>query len=84
MACGLPVVAVRASGVEEAVLDGVSGLLVAEDPGGFAAAVHEVLEDRHLAAKLGAGARERVQALAAPALIEQLVRQYHAVVRGTP
>ena len=31
MAVGLPVVAVRASGVEEAVVDGVSGLLVPED-----------------------------------------------------
>jgi glycosyltransferase involved in cell wall biosynthesis len=84
MACGLPVVAIRASGVEEAVLDGVNGLLVAEDPGVFAAAVREVLEDPHLAAKLAAGARERVQAFAAPALITELVSHYRRVRRNVP
>ena len=36
MACGLPVVAVRASGVEEVVAEGVSGLLVPEEPSVFA------------------------------------------------
>ncbi|HSE95177.1 MAG TPA: glycosyltransferase, partial [Methylomirabilota bacterium] len=82
MACGLPVVAVRASGVEEAILDGVSGLLVPEDPGVFAAALHEVLDDPHLATKLGVGARERVHAFAAPALIGQLVGHYRDLVAG--
>ena len=43
----------------------------------------EVLADPHLAAKLGAGARERVQAFAAPALIGELVRQYRALAGRT-
>jgi glycosyltransferase involved in cell wall biosynthesis len=82
MACGLPVVAVRASGVEEAILDGVSGLLVPEDPDALAAALREVLEDPHLAAKLGAGALERVRGFAAPTLIAELVGHYRRLRAG--
>ncbi len=52
MAAGLPVVAVRASGVREMVRDGVDGLLTGEDSGEFAAAVIRILQDdryyRHL------------------------------------
>jgi 1,2-diacylglycerol 3-alpha-glucosyltransferase len=77
MACGLPVVAVRASGVEEAVVDGVSGLLVPEHAGVFAAAVHEVLADPDLAMKLGRGGREAAARFAAPGLARQLVEAYH-------
>jgi len=76
MATGLPVVAVRASGVEEAVLDGVTGLLVPEDAGAFAASVLEVLGDAGLAAKLAASAREGARRFAAPALAERLVALY--------
>ena len=76
MAVGRPVVAVRASGVEEAVLDGVTGLLTVEDPSDLAAAAVEVLEDRGLAAKLARGGREAVQRFAAPALAARLVQSY--------
>jgi glycosyltransferase involved in cell wall biosynthesis len=52
MAAGLPVVAVRASGVREMVREGVDGLLTGEDSDEFAAAVIRVLQDdryyRHL------------------------------------
>ena len=58
MASGLPVVAVRASGIEEIVSDGVSGLLVPEDAAALARAVDQILADDHLGAKLGMGARE--------------------------
>ena len=80
MAVGRPVVAVRASGVEEAVLDGVTGLLTAEDPSDLAAAAVEVLEDRGLAAKLARGGREAVQRFAAPALAARLVQSYERLV----
>jgi glycosyltransferase involved in cell wall biosynthesis len=76
MACGLPVVAVRASGVEEAVLDGVSGLLVPEEREAFAGAVLQLLGDPDLARKLAAGAREGALAFGATALGERLVRIY--------
>jgi glycosyltransferase involved in cell wall biosynthesis len=84
MAVGRPVVAVRASGIEEAVLDGVTGLLTAEDPSALAAAVVEVLEDTGLAAKLASGGREAAQRFAAPALAARLADLYGSLVGLTP
>jgi glycosyltransferase involved in cell wall biosynthesis len=75
-ACGLPVVAVRASGIEEVVAEGVSGLLVAEDPAVFAAAVSQVLADGDLASKLAVGAREAAIPFASTTLIARLVDLY--------
>jgi glycosyltransferase involved in cell wall biosynthesis len=83
MAVGLPVVAVRASGVEDAVVDGVSGLLVAEDPGLCADAVLEVLNDPGLAAKLAAGGREAALTVAATALAGRLVALYRRLLSGS-
>ena len=76
MACGLPVVAVRASGIEEIVTDGVSGLLVPEDAAAFAGAVDQILADGHLGAKLGLGGREAASAFGSMALAERLVAAY--------
>jgi glycosyltransferase involved in cell wall biosynthesis len=76
MACGLPVVAVRSAGVEEVLADGVSGLLVPEEPGAFAAAVAEVLADRDLAEKLAAGGREAAAAFAMPLVLARVVAAY--------
>jgi 1,2-diacylglycerol 3-alpha-glucosyltransferase len=80
MAVGVPVVAVRASGVEEAVVDGVSGLLVPEDREAFAGAVSELLADPALARKLAAGAREAARPAAAPALAGRLVMLYRRLL----
>lgn len=82
MAVGCPVVAVRAPGVEEAVVDGVGGLLVAEDREAFAAAALEVLADPGLADKLAAGAREAALAFGAPALGARLAALYRALRSG--
>jgi phosphatidylinositol alpha-1,6-mannosyltransferase len=60
-ACGRPVVAARAGGVPDAVVDGVSGLLV--EPGddrGLARALAELLADPARRAELGRRGRERV------------------------
>jgi glycosyltransferase involved in cell wall biosynthesis len=76
MACGLPVVAVRASGIEEVVVEGVSGLLVPEDPAAFAAAVIQVLVDADLAAKLAIGGREAASPLGSAVLVGRLVAAY--------
>jgi glycosyltransferase involved in cell wall biosynthesis len=83
MACGLPVVAVRASGVEEIVTDGVSGLLVPEDAATFAAAVEEILADAALRAKLAVGGREAAAPLGSRALAPRLVAAYRRA-RGEP
>jgi len=76
MACGLPVVAVRASGIEEVVTDGVSGLLVPEDTEAFAAAVDQILADADLGAKLATGGREAAFAFGATTLAGRLANAY--------
>ena len=60
-ACGVPVVASRASSLPEVVADGASGLLAPPgDPAALAAALRCLLAEPELAARLGAGGRERV------------------------
>jgi trehalose synthase len=57
-----PVVASRVGGIQDQIVDGVSGLLL-DDPtdlGAFGDALASVLDDEALAARLGAGAHERV------------------------
>jgi glycosyltransferase involved in cell wall biosynthesis len=60
MAAGKPVVATRVGGVPEAVVDGRTGLLVAEgDAEAFAEALLELSDDPALARRLGEAARQR-------------------------
>ena len=62
MASGAPVIATRHGGIPEAITDGVSGLLVAEnDADALAKALREVLTDAARAAALGAGGRKAVE-----------------------
>jgi colanic acid/amylovoran biosynthesis glycosyltransferase len=62
MACGLPVVSTRHSGIPELVADGVSGLLVAErDVDGLAAAVRCLAEHPERWAALGEAGRGIVE-----------------------
>jgi glycosyltransferase involved in cell wall biosynthesis len=57
-----PVVAARATGVVDSVIDGVTGILVPiGDSRALAEALHLVLENKSLAAVLGAAGRDRVQ-----------------------
>jgi phosphatidylinositol alpha-mannosyltransferase len=62
MAAGLPVVASDIPGYREVVRDGREGLLVPpSDPVALAVALREVLDDAHLAARLGAAGRVRAE-----------------------
>lgn len=62
MAAAVPVVATRIAGIPEMVDDGGTGRLVAErDPAAMADALAIFLADAALAARLGAGGRERAQ-----------------------
>jgi len=63
MAHGLPVVSTRHAGIPEAVLNGVTGLLVDEgDVAGMAEHLCVLSADVELRHRLGAAARERIQA----------------------
>lgn len=62
MACGVPVVATRLSGIPELVQDGITGLLVEPaEPHALAAAIARLLDDDELATELAHNARGRVE-----------------------
>lgn len=62
MACGLPVVSTRHSGIPELVIDGQTGLLTDEhDADGLAAAIERLTRDRVGAEKFAQAARARVE-----------------------
>ncbi len=62
MACGVPVVSTRISGIPELIEDGVDGLLVEPgDPVALALAIERVLTDGDLAARLGGAGRRKVE-----------------------
>lgn len=62
-ACAIPVIGGRSGGVEDAVVDGESGLLVApDDPAETAAALRCLLLDEALRRRLGEQGRRRVHA----------------------
>jgi glycosyltransferase involved in cell wall biosynthesis len=61
-AAGVPVISTRHAGIPEIVLDGKTGLLVAErEVESFALRMSELLRQPELAASLGAAARERAE-----------------------
>jgi phosphatidylinositol alpha-1,6-mannosyltransferase len=60
--CGIPVIGGRTGGIPDAVRHGETGLLVdAEQPEAICATVRELLDNRTLAQRLGAGGRRAVQ-----------------------
>lgn len=61
LAHGVPVIASRVGGLPEIVIDGVTGILVDNDPAEIAAAVARLAGDRDLAARLGAAGRRMVE-----------------------
>jgi colanic acid/amylovoran biosynthesis glycosyltransferase len=61
LACGVPVISTRLTGIPEAVRDGVNGLLVpAGDPVALTDAIARLMGDAELLARLRAGARPSV------------------------
>ena len=78
MAAGRPVVATAIGGTTEAVVHGETGLLVPPgDPPALAHALGTILADPALAARLGAGGRERVaRSFSAERMVKAVVRVY--------
>lgn len=61
-ACGKPVIAGKSGGVQDAVVDGITGLCVdPDDHRAIANAIMRVLENRQFAALLGKNGRKRVE-----------------------
>jgi phosphatidylinositol alpha 1,6-mannosyltransferase len=80
-ASGLPVIAPAAGGPLDLVAEGVTGYLVPPgDPGALAAAVEALAGDPELRARLGAAARRRVLGRTWPALTDELLGHYAAVI----
>lgn len=60
-ACGTPVIGTLDCGAEDAIVDGVTGRLVAQNVEAVEAALRELLGDAELRARLGAGGKARAR-----------------------
>jgi D-inositol-3-phosphate glycosyltransferase len=76
-ACGTPVVAASVGGLQTAVRDGYSGLLVpGHEPRAYANAIERVLRDHDFAAHLGGGARTHAEQFGWDVAAERLLEVY--------
>lgn len=81
-ACGTPSIGTKNSGAEDAIVDGVSGLLVAPDAASASAALERILGDAALCARLAAGAREHAGRSSWDDNAQAVLRVYAAVMSG--
>lgn len=82
-ACALPAVAVRASGVDEVVTDGETGLLTKGETGEMADAAIGLLLDAGRRAAMGQAARRLAEArFSARTQVETMVAHYEALIAG--
>jgi 1,2-diacylglycerol 3-alpha-glucosyltransferase len=76
MAAGLPVVALKANGVNDMVDDRVNGLLTECDEDEFAAAICQVLEDDAMYRKFSKNARRKAELLSSAKMAQKLENIY--------
>lgn len=81
MASGLPVVAVRATGVDEVVDDGVQGTLCDDDEKSFRDNVRKLMKDRAARERMRAAAEKKAKEYSADALAETLVSFYEKLIK---
>ena len=80
MALGLPVVAVRAGGIPDAVRDGETGYLTAPDPAALAARVRLLLEEPARAEAMGRRGREDSAAFRMSVIAGRLTTLYESLL----
>ncbi|BCV21218.1 glycosyltransferase family 4 protein [Moorella sp. Hama-1] len=80
-AAGLPVVAVKARGVQEMVDDGRDGYLTPLDLDAFSSRIRELVLDSHLRTELGRQGRLNAVSLAAATMARRLADQYQELLR---
>jgi glycosyltransferase involved in cell wall biosynthesis len=85
MAAGLPCVATRVSGSEDAIVEGQSGLLVPpEDPEALARALIAILTDHERARALGREARARIlQRFDQRRVLDELIQLYASLAKNS-
>ena len=83
MACGLPVVTTDCGGMQEAVTDGVDGMIVrTRDVTGMAAALERLASDLRLRRRLGEAARATVsKRFSLVRQADEFLRLYDSVLR---
>jgi glycosyltransferase involved in cell wall biosynthesis len=92
MACATPIVAVAEGGIPESVVDRETGLLVERDPGKFAEAIRELMNNPVLARQYGDNGRAHVLAswtwdravATLEAHLSRTVRERSSVTETTP
>ncbi len=83
MAAGVPVVAVKASGVQEMVDDGIEGILTPLDTGALAAAICRVLEDKEIYHRFQINARKKADQMSSRTMALKLEQLYKDLVANS-
>lgn len=81
MAAGLPVVAVKASGIEDMIKSGQDGILTDNTEENFAANTIKLIEDGELRKKMAAAARLDAQTFRIEPWTEKIVALYQELIR---
>lgn len=82
MAADLPVVAVEATGTSDIVIDGVNGLLTANDSEALAAGIEHMLSDSALAQTLRDGAKETAQEYETGRVAARMIDVYRQAIEA--
>ena len=81
MICGRPVIASRAGGLSDIVVDGETGLLVPpDDPTALTTALRCLLADPDLRQKMGQAGKRRVEEFRASAIVPRVEEVYRSVL----
>ncbi|MCX6762841.1 MAG: glycosyltransferase [Candidatus Moranbacteria bacterium] len=83
MYAGLPIVAVRATGVKDIVEDGKTGFLVSEDKADFGEAVQKLIDDKNLRGKFSEEAKEIAKAkYTSKICAEKMIEVYEKTIKA--